>query len=283
MHYPETLHSRGDVARRAGARLAVAVTLAVTAPALGAQGAAPRLGYAASVATMPTAPAAVFARVPFGVGEELRYRATFGGVPAGSATMRVEGIERVRGRLAYHVVFAIDGGIPLYRVRDRYESWIDVETLASLRHRQQISEGRYKRTTTYEIYPERAEYRKNDEAPQPSVRDPLDDGSFIYAVRTAGVQPGETRRDARYFRPDRNPVVLTGLRREQVRVGAGEFAATVVRPSIRANGIFAEDGDAQLWFSDDERRIPVQVKTRFARFTLTLQLESMTPGDPVAR
>ena len=96
------------------------------------------------------------APVPYAVGEELTYRATFGGLHAGTARMRVDGIEIVRGRPAYHVVFSVDGGIPFFRVHDRYESWIDVETLASLRHRQQISEGHYHRTTSYEIYPERA-------------------------------------------------------------------------------------------------------------------------------
>src|SRR4051812_46382150 len=68
-----------------------------------------------------------FAAVPFTVGEELVFRATFGVPPAGTARMRVEGIDSVRGRAAYHVVFAIDGGIPFFRVHDRYESWIDVE------------------------------------------------------------------------------------------------------------------------------------------------------------
>ena len=221
-----------------------------------------------------------FAPVPFTVGEELRYKATFGGIPAGSARMRVEGVELVRGQPAYHVVFTIEGGIPFFRVRDRYESWIDAHTLASLRHRQQISEGRYRRTTTYEIYPERAEYRKDDGEPQPSVGEPLDEGSFIYAVRVAGLRAGETRRDDRYFRPDRNPVVLTGLRQETVTVPAGTFATTVVRPSIRTKGIFSEDGEAQVWFSDDARRVPVQVKTKFSKFSLALTLESVTHGDP---
>src|SRR5688572_27126309 len=216
--------------------------------------------------------------VPFGVGEELTYRATFGGIPAGTARMRVAGIEIVRGRPAYHVVFSVDGGVPLFRVHDRYESWIDVETLASLRHRQQISEGRYKRTTSYEIYPERAEYQKEGDSVRASVSNPLDDGSFIYAVRTAGVRVGETRRDDRYFRPDRNPVVLTGLRQDTVRVGAGTFATTVVRPTIRTSGIFSDDGQAQVWFTDDANRYPVQVKAKFAKFSLTLTLQSVKPG-----
>lgn len=221
-----------------------------------------------------------YARVPFAVGEELRYRATFGGIHAGSASMRVAGIELVRGRPAYHLVFAIDGGIPFFRVHDRFESWMDVHTLASLRHVQEISEGRYHRTTTYDIYPDRAEYQKNGGPMQPSVHDPLDDGSFIYAVRAESVGVGQTVRDARYFVPDRNPVILTGLRHDTVQVGTGSYAATVVRPSIRTSGIFSENGDARIWFSDDAARLPLLVTSRFAHFSLTLTLESVTPGNP---
>ena len=50
------------------------------------------------------------ASVPYAVGEELTYRATFSGIHAGTARMRVDGIEVVRGRPAYHVVFSVDGG-----------------------------------------------------------------------------------------------------------------------------------------------------------------------------
>lgn len=227
-----------------------------------------------------TAPAVAVdgrARVPFRVGEELTYRATFGVLHAGTARMRVDGIELVRGRPAYHVVFSIDGGVPFFRVHDRYESWIDVQTLSSLRHRQQISEGRYTRTTNYEIYPDRGTYEEGDSV-YTSVSHPLDDGSFIYAIRAAGIKVGETRRDDRYFRPDRNPVVLTGLRQESVQVGAGSFEATVVQPSIKANGIFSEHGEAQVWFSDDARRYPVLLRSKFSKFTLKLELQSIESG-----
>jgi hypothetical protein len=223
------------------------------------------------------------AAVPFSVGEELTFHAKFGVLPAGTARMRVEGIDTVRGRAAYHVAFTVDGGIPFFRVHDRYDSWIDVETLSSLRHKQQISEGRYSRNTTYEIVPERAEYQKNDEPPRASVANPLDDGSFIYAVRVAGIRVGETRRDDRYFIPDHNPVVLTGVREDTVTVGAGTFATIVVRPTIKTGGIFSENGEAQVWFTTDDRRLPVLLKTKFSRFSLTLSLTSVTYGEVAAR
>jgi hypothetical protein len=242
---------------------------------------APARAIAQPVQLAPTSPVASVggrAHVPYAVGEELTYRATFGVIPAGTARMRVDGVETVRGRPAYHVVFTLDGGVPFFRVHDRYDSWIDVQSLSSLRHVQQISEGRYKRSTTYEIYPERGTYEQGDSV-HPSVSHPLDDGSFIYAVRSAAIRVGETRRDDRYFRPDRNPVVLTGLRQESVQVDAGNYFATVVRPTIKANGIFSEHGEAQVWFSDDARRYPVLLKSKFARFSLTLELKSVVSGE----
>ena len=270
---------------RTGLALVVFVALVVFAARATAQ---VPVQAGAPVADHPTNP--TIATVPFAVGEELVYRAKFGKIPAGGAKMRVEGIDTIRGRPAYHLVFTIDGGIPLFRVRDRYESWIDRETLSSLRHRQQINEGPYHRNTTYEIFPEKAEFQKDSGALEKSVSNPLDDGSFIYAVRIAAVRVGETRRDDRYFRPDKNPVVLTGLREDTVKVGAGTFPATVVRPTIKTNGLFSENGEAYVWFSADERRLPVQMKTKFAKFFLTLTLESVTtateatartqPGSP---
>ena len=217
-------------------------------------------------------------RAPFQVGEELTFKAQFGFLPAGSARMRVAGIDTVRGREAYHITFAIDGGVIGFRIHDRYESWMDVETLSSLRHTQHISEGRYHRNTTYEIYPELGLYRKNDEALQSSVSNPLDDGSFVYALRAISIEVGDTLSVDRYFRPDRNPVVLIGARRESVDVGAGQFSSIVIRPKIKANGIFGENGEAEVWFSDDERRIPLRIKSRFAKFSLNLSLESYSPG-----
>jgi hypothetical protein len=48
-----------------------------------------------------------------------------------------------------------------------------------------------------------------------------------------------------------------------------------VRPTIKTGGLFAENSDARVWFSDDAKRYPVQVRTKFARFSVTLTLDSI--------
>lgn len=217
---------------------------------------------------------------PWRVGEQLQYTVKFGAIPVGRASMTVLGIEDVRGRPAYHVRFAIDGGMPGVQVRDRYESWIDTATLASRRHVQEIREVTYRRSTRYEIYPEERAYRENDEdSLRASVELPLDEGSFVYFIRTVRVPVGQTREFHQYFKPDRNPVVIRAIRRDTVEVPSGRYPTVVVRPTIRARGLFAEDGEAELWFSDDDRRILVQLKSKFAGFSLSLTLTGYRAGN----
>jgi len=223
-------------------------------------------------------PAAATA-VPFRVGEQLTYQVKYGKIPIGRASMNVLGIEDVRGRPSYHVRFRIDGGLPGLQVHDRYESWLDTATLASRRHIQEIREVGYRRSTRYEIYPEQRRYRENDEdSLRASVAAPLDEGSFVYFIRTVRVPVGQTREFDQYFKPDRNPVIIRALRRDTVEVPSGRYPTVVVRPTIRAKGIFAEDGEAELWFSDDSRRMLVQLRTKFAGFSLSLLLTDYRPG-----
>ena len=79
---------------------------------------------------------------PFAVGERLTYAARFGGVKAGTGTMEVLGVQQVRGRDAYHTAFRINGGVPGYRVDDKFESWFATDDLSSLRYNQDQNEGK---------------------------------------------------------------------------------------------------------------------------------------------
>lgn len=214
---------------------------------------------------------------PFVPGERLSYDVYFGVIKVGSGSMEVRGIDTVRGRSAYHTTFRISGGLPLFSVEDVFESWFATDDLASLRFIQDQNEGTKERQHHYEIFPERRTYDDlTDEKPeQPSVADPLDDGSFVYFVRTVPLEVGKTYEFQRYFKPDRNPVTIRVLRRERVKVPAGTFDAVVIQPVIKTKGVFSEDGHAELWISDDERRTILQMKSRLSFGSLDLYLTNV--------
>jgi len=219
------------------------------------------------------------APVPFSVGEQLQYDVRFGKLHVGSGAMEVLPMDTVRGHTVWHTVFRISGGVPFYHVNDHYESWQDVTTLSSLRYWQDIDEGSYEPKRHYEIFPSLEEYVEGTKPPQPSVPHPLDDGSFVYFLRTIPLRVGMDTTFNDYFRKDRNPVRIRVLRREVITVPAGRFNAIVVQPEINAKGIFSEGGNAQIWLSDDDSRIMLQMKSRLSFGSLNLYLKSYRPGQ----
>ena len=218
--------------------------------------------------------------VPFDKGEKLTFDVRFGGIKVGTGRMEVMGTTDVRGREAWHTRFTVKGGIPLYKVNDRLESWIDTRTFESLRFVQDLQEGRRDKERFYEIYPDRSTYSEKGEVEHaPSVEDPLDDGAFMYFVRTIPLEVGKTYAFNRYFRPDRNPVQIRVLRKEKVKVPAGTYETIVIQPVIKSKGIFSEKGHAEMWLTDDSRRLLVQMKTDLSIGSLSLYLRGYVPGN----
>lgn len=256
----------------AARRVAVAGALALLAPEAAAQ-------QSAAADGVPPA-AASYAAVPFGVGERLIYDVKFGALKVGRGSMEVLDTVTVRGRPAFHTRFRVRGGIPFYRVDDVLESWIDRVAITSLRFVQDFDEGGRTRERRYEIFPERSVFQESDREEEASVPNPLDDGSFLYFIRTIPLEVGQTYEFHRYFRPDRNPVVVRVLGRETVRVPAGTFSTLVLQPVIKSKGIFSESGQARIWLSDDAHRIMVQMKSRTRIGSLNIFLQSHRPAPP---
>jgi hypothetical protein len=210
------------------------------------------------------------------VGERLEYDVRFGPIKVGRASMEVLSIEEVRGRPTWHTRFQVTGGTLFFHVNDILESWIDIETFSSLRFRQQLSEGTRDRLYEYEIFPDKATFIQKGKPERPSVAHPLDDGSFLYFLRTIPLEVGVSYEFDRYFIPDRNPVRLDVLETESIDVPAGRFDALVIRPVIKAKGVFSEDGRAQVWISNDSEHLLLQMTSHLKIGSISLHLKSRT-------
>lgn len=261
---------------------ATLVSLALAPPAgAGAQDTSSRFASARDTANATVDPPRA---LPFGAGEQLVYDVAVGGAKVGTGTMELLGADTVRGHPTFHSLFTVKGGFLMFKVNDQLESWFDQQTLNSLRFIQRINEIHYHKERYYEIYPDRAMLHQRGYDEMPSVSDPLDDGSFLYFVRTVPLVVGQTYRFDRYFRPDRNPVIVKVLRKERITVPAGTFNTIVIQPIIKSQGIFADGGEAEMWLSDDDRRMMVQFKARVPVLkTLDLYLTSYRPPTTAAQ
>ncbi len=180
--------------------------------------------------------------VPFPVGERLSFNAKYGIFNVGSAAMEVMGIDTVHNVEAVHIRFRISGGALWYHLDQTIESWVGRYDFRSRRFSSVQDERDRHRERQYEIFPDSGFYREvGRDTTFATVLEPLDDAAFLYWIRTVPLDVGKKYEYARYFRPDRNPVIIEVVRRERVSVAGKKWRALVVRPKIpQARGIFAE-------------------------------------------
>lgn len=222
------------------------------------------------------------------MGERAEYSVSlgvFGNVGQGS--MEVVGLEDVHGHETYHLRFSLNGKVLVGSVNDLFESWLDVDQLFARRFHKKQDEISYEADRWYDFFPDSMLYRRRSTGNTDTLASarPLDEVSFLYFVRTLDLEPGRTYTFNRYYKDSGNPVTLKVLRRETMRNPSGqEIPVVVVQPIIRTSGLFGEGGEAEVYFTDDWRRILVKMTSRVPIIgRLGLTLTGYEPGRRLAR
>ncbi|GAB4389547.1 MAG: DUF3108 domain-containing protein [Thermodesulfovibrionales bacterium] len=110
--------------------------------------------------------------------------------------------------------------------------------------------------------------RKEAEVPY-GVHDPL---SSFYLVRTMDLQVGKSVYVPVFDSKRLWSVEVQVLRKERVEVKAGAFDAIVIKPLMKSEGIFSRKGDIYIWLTDDERRMPVLLRSEVAVGSIDAEL-----------
>lgn len=235
----------------------------------------------------PTPPAATPQSYPFAVGERLTFSAKLGILSIGHGRIEVARVDTVRGVDAFVFRFTLAGSVPLFSLDDTLESWTGRQDLLSRRFVQRQFEGGKSRFRHYEIFPDSGVYHElvRQRSGQASEF-PIDDAAFLYFVRVTPLEVGQTYSFERYFKKEMNPVVLKVLKREPMELPDGsKIQCLVVQPIVGEKGsLFSRQADARVWLTDDERRIPVQIRIRFPFGIITMRLKEMqlAPSTPPA-
>jgi hypothetical protein len=235
------------------------------------------LMQAPAAGSQPVAPAPAFASYPFAVGEKLSYSAKLGMLTLGSGTLEVAAVDTVRGVESFRLRFRLQGKTMFYSLDDVLESWVGTEDLNSRRFQQDFVENDKAMKRRYEIYPDSGFYREQGrEQAMPTPAEPLDDAAFFYFVRMTPLEVGKKYTYNRYFRKDKNPVTIEVLKREKMELpGGSKVQCLVLHPTIDTKGLFSKRSETQIWLTDDARRLPVQIRSKFPFGTITLRLKDM--------
>ncbi len=226
------------------------------------------------------------APAPFGPGERLVYKVKVGIFNVGEGYMSVVGLDEHDQNPVYRIQMEIEGSLGPAKVDDTYQSWFDVSTLQTWRYARDVNQVGYSSYRHWQFFPDRMTWERQDEPA--NIGDlgsalPIDEIAFIYFVRTLPLEVGKTYSFNRYFKEDGNPVTVHVERRERREVEGVWYDTIVLRPEIRTDGLFGQGGKAEIHLTDDERRVPVYVKSDIPKFpgSLTLHLRTIQMGQPL--
>ncbi|HSE26657.1 MAG TPA: DUF3108 domain-containing protein [Gemmatimonadales bacterium] len=225
------------------------------------------------------------AKYPFGVGERFVYNAKLGFITLGQGAVEVLRREEYRGHDSFVFRFRLAAGNRFYRLDDQLESWTGVDDLISRRLLKTLNENGKLRVRDELIYPDSGFLRQvGKPKTEPTVEEPLDDAAFIYWVRLLPLEVGRTYRFERYYKARRNPIIVEVLGREEQELPDGrKVQCIVLHPVIGSGNLMREKNDARIWLTDDDRRIPVRIRTKQPFGTISLELREMTLHDAAGR
>ncbi len=203
----------------------------------------------------------------FTVGEKLTFDVKYGFVTAGVAIMAVPRLKRISGREVYNITFDVNS-VPsfdwIYKVRDHYDTYVDVEGLFPWRFEQHIREGHYSRDFSA-FFDQRNGIAKTTGGEYKIPRYVNDIVSAFYYARTLNfskLKYGETIQLKNFYKDSVYTLDVKYLGTDKATVPAGTFNCIVVEPIIVKGGLFKSEGSIFVWLTDDDLHLPVKVKTK---------------------
>lgn len=204
---------------------------------------------------------------------------------AGNATLEVKE-SKINGKPVYHVVGKgwTTGAIKwFFKVKDKYESFIDKETGMPYKFIRKIDEGGHTKDIEIAFDHEKQEAivdnkKRKTQKTVATEKDVQDMVSAFYYLRnnydTESIKEGEIVTLNMFFDEENYNFKLKFLGRETLETEFGKVKTLKFRPYVMAGRVFKEQESLTLWVSADDNKIPLKIKADLAVGSLQANLEA---------
>jgi hypothetical protein len=211
-------------------------------------------------------------------GEKLTYRIHYGFIDAAVATIEItEENKKFADRNTLHVVGIgkSKGSFDFFfKIRDRYETYIDEEALIPWFFGRRIDEGGYKTNQDYIFYHGQKKVNANGKMVDiwQNTQDML---SGFYLARTMDL--GSAREGQLFSVPTIVDGEMYNLQikfkgRETIKSEWGKIRCLKFVPVLQKGRVFKHEEDMIVWLSDDNNHIPIRAKADILFGSLKMDL-----------
>jgi len=227
--------------------------------------------------------AAPAAAVALDIPERLVFDLTWTGIKAGTAVQEIAYVgESIK---VTSVARSADYISVFFPVEDRIESTLAKAqgALGLPRHyRMKVREGKHRRDKeiTFDQNKGKAYYTDNlggEKAVVDILPNTYDTYSSFYHIRTLKLEVGKSVFVNILDNKQLWNVEVQVLKKEKIETILGDVNTIVIRPLIKSEGIFDKKGAIDIWLTDDDRRVPVRMKTKVKIGSVTATLVEIKP------
>ena len=215
--------------------------------------------------------------------EFLEFKINYLSFNTSTATLNIKN-EILNGKPVYHVIGEGKSSRFLslfFKIRDRYETYIDTKTYQPYKFVRDINEGGYTKdiiidfdqTNNKATVNNRKHKTKEVFDTEPNIHDMI--SSFYYLrnnIDPSTLKEGDETKLTMFFDNENYPFKLKFLGRETIRTNFGKKSCLLFRPIVMADRVFKEKESLTVWISDDENKIPVKISAELAVGSLTANL-----------
>lgn len=186
-------------------------------------------------------------------------------VGAGEATFTTN-LERMNGRPVYHMVgvgksFSFFDNF--FKVRDRYESYVDTATLLPIKFIRNVDEGGYKiyNNVTFNHQAKTAMSTNGVFKISDCIQDVVSAMYYARNIDFAKYKPGDKIPFDIFLDDEVYHIYLRYLGKEKIRTKYGKFRAIKFKPLLIKGTIFQGGEGMNVWVSDDPNHIILRAES----------------------
>lgn len=213
-------------------------------------------------------------------GEVLNYIIHYGFIDAGAARLELtKEKEKIFGREVLHCVgtgWSLKKFDWVFRVRDRYESYIDAEGIFPFKFIRRVDEGGYKINQNYTFYPNMGKIHTGKkelvESPDKYVQDMISAFYFARTIDYNNAKVGDifvipSFVDGKYF-----PIKIKFKGKETISIRSGEWKCWLFNPVVQTGRLFKNENDLRFYVSCDKNKIPVLIEAKLKVGSIKMEL-----------
>jgi thioredoxin-related protein len=227
----------------------------------------------------------------FKLGEKLEYKLHYGLVNAGIAKLEVkQDLKNANGRDIIHIVgdgYSTGSFDWFFKVRDRYETYIDKDALVPWLFVRRVREGGYKLDQNYKFnqYVKKVDNGKGDIF---DIKDNTHDMvSAFYAARNLDFSNAKVNDvfSVNSFVDDENfTIKIRYVGKEVLETDLGKFNCLKFRPLVQRGRVFKNEEDLNVWITDDKNHIPLRAQAKILVGSIKMDLiKYENLANPIAR